>query len=59
MNWSEQSFIAYLNAVDETLEAYYGVRSDQDELESLAQTHSENVSPDTAALRLMAMRQAR
>lgn len=49
-------FIEYLNAVDETLEAYYGVKSDQDELEFIKQAHEENVPPDTAALRLKAKR---
>jgi hypothetical protein len=54
MNWSSQTFIRYLNAVDETLEAYYGVLSDQDDLEFIKQAHEENVPPDTAALRLRA-----
>lgn len=48
------SFIEYLNAVDETLEAYYGVVSDQDELEFIKQAYEENVPPDTTALRLRA-----
>ena len=33
MNWAEMSFIEYLNAVDDTLEAYYGFTSDQNEFE--------------------------
>ena len=49
-------FINYLNAVDETLEAYYGTTSDQDELEFIAQAREENVPPDTTALRLMAQK---
>lgn len=49
-------FIEYLNAVDETLEAYYGIVSDQDELEFIKQSHEENVPPDTTALRLKANR---
>ena len=56
MNRLEQSFIHYLNAVDDTLEAYYGVKSDEDELEFIAQAHCDNIPPDTAALRLMAER---
>jgi hypothetical protein len=56
MNWSEQSFTSYLNAVDETLEAYYGVTSDQDELEFIADAHAQNISPDTTALQLIAAR---
>lgn len=48
--------INYLNAVDETLEAYYGTSSDQDELEFIAQAHEENIPSDTTALRLMASR---
>ncbi len=59
MNGPESSFINYLYAVDETLEAYYGVQSDQDELEFIAQAHSENLPPDTAALRLIAKRRER
>ena len=39
MNWSEQSFTAYLKAVDDTLEAFYDVASDQDELEAIADAH--------------------
>ena len=49
-----QSFIPYLNAVDETLEAFYGVMSDLDELEFIKQAHEDNVPPDTTALRLKA-----
>ncbi|MCF7848540.1 MAG: hypothetical protein K9M45_06790 [Kiritimatiellales bacterium] len=52
MTWSELPFIKYVNAVDETLDAYYGVTSDQDELEFIAQAHAENWPPDTTALRL-------
>ena len=55
-NWTELPFIKYLNAVDETLEAYYGITSDQDELKFIAQSHEENVPPDTTALRLMVVR---
>ena len=32
--WEKCPYGEYLNAVDETLEAYYGITSDQDELES-------------------------
>ena len=51
-----QSFITYLNAVDETLEAYYSTVSDQDELEFIRQAYEENIPPDTVALRLRAKR---
>jgi hypothetical protein len=54
MNWSEQSFIVYLKAVDETLDAYYGMSSDQDELEFIKQAHEDNIPPDTIALCLRA-----
>jgi hypothetical protein len=54
MNWSDQTFIRYLSAVDDTLEAYYGVLSDQDDLKFIKQAHEDNVPPDTAALRLRA-----
>jgi hypothetical protein len=37
MNWSGQSFVAYLKAVDDTLEAFYGAASDLDELETIAE----------------------
>jgi hypothetical protein len=56
MNWSARPFIEYLNTVDETLVAYYGVTSDQDELEFIKQAHEKNVPPDTTALRLKARR---
>lgn len=56
MIWSEQPFIAYLKAVDDTLEAFYGTASDQDELEFIKQAHEENVPPETAALRLRSKR---
>ena len=56
MNWSERPLIEYLSAVDETLEAFYSTVSDQGELESIAQSHAQNIPPDTTALRLMAGR---
>ena len=59
MNWSEQPFIAYLKALDDTLEAFYGAASDQDELESIKQAHEENVPPETIALRLRASGKSR
>jgi len=52
MSWSEASFIQYLKAVDDTLEAFYGQASDQDELETIADAHQQNVPPETTALRL-------
>jgi len=55
-NWTKLPFIEYLNAVDETLEVYYGTTSDQDELKFIAQSQEENCPPDTAALRLSAAR---
>ena len=54
MNWSEQSFIAYLKAVDDTLEAFYGKKSQPEEFEAIADAHQQNVSPETVALRLRA-----
>jgi hypothetical protein len=54
MNWSEQPFIAYLKAVDDTLDAFYGRTSDPDDFDSLAEAHQQNVPPETAALRLQA-----
>ena len=56
MNWAELPFIKYLNAVDDTLEAYYGVTSDQDELEYIARAREQNWPPDTTAFRLKAKR---
>lgn len=56
MNWAEWPFIEYLSAVDDTLEAYYGVKSDQDELETIARAHQQNCPPDTTAFRLKALR---
>ncbi|WP_372846763.1 hypothetical protein [Pontiella sp.] len=52
MNWSEQPFVAYLKAVDDTLDAFYGSASDPDDFETLADAHQRNVPPETAALRL-------
>lgn len=54
MNWSEQSFITYLKAVDDTLDAFYGKTSDADEFMVIADAHQQNVPPETAALRLRA-----
>jgi hypothetical protein len=54
MNWSEIPFIEYLKAVDDTLEAFYGNASDQDEFEAIAVAHQQNVPPETIALRLRA-----
>lgn len=54
MNWSEQPFIAYLKAVDDTLDAFYGKASDQDEFEAIAEAHQQNIPPETEALRLRA-----
>jgi hypothetical protein len=56
MNWSEVPFIEYLKAVDDTLEAFYGSGSDQDEFEQIKQAHEQNIPPETIALRLRAMK---
>lgn len=56
MKWAEIPFIEYLNAVDDTLEAYYGITSDQDELAEIACAQEENCPPDTTAFRLKANR---
>ena len=56
MNWSEQTFISYLKAVDDTLEAFYGTASDQDEFEQIKQAHEQSIPPETMALRLRAKR---
>lgn len=56
MDWAELPFIEYLNAVDDTLEAYYGFTSDQDELECIAHAQEQNWPPDTTALRLKVKR---
>ena len=54
MNWSEISFIEYLKAVDDTLEAFYGCTSDPVEFEAVADAHQQNIPPETTALRLRA-----
>ncbi len=54
MNWSEAPFIEYLKAVDDTLEAFYGKPSDQDEFNAIADAHQQNIPPETIALRLRA-----
>jgi hypothetical protein len=56
MNGSEQTIMRYIYAVDEIMEAYYGVRSDQDELEFIASAHADNLSVEVTAFRLVALR---
>ena len=52
MNWSEVSFIEYLKAVDDTLEAFYERTSIPEEFEAIAEAHQQNIPPETLALRL-------
>ena len=56
MSGSEQTISCYIAAVDEVMEAYYGVRSDQDELEFIAAAHADNLSAEVTAFRLIAQR---
>ena len=56
MSGSEQTLSSYIHAVDEVMEAYYGVRSDQDELEAIAAAQAENLSAEITAFRLIAQR---
>jgi hypothetical protein len=56
MTWSEQTITRYIDAVDDIMEAYYGVRSDQDELEFIAAAHAERVAAEVTAFRLIALR---
>jgi hypothetical protein len=56
MNGSEQTIMRYIYAVDEIMEAYYGVTSDQDELEFIAVAHADNLPAEITAFRLIALR---
>ena len=56
MTWPEQTIMRYIYAVDEIMEAYYGVTSDQDELEFIASAHADNLSAEVTAFRLIARR---
>jgi len=46
MNWQERPFIEYMNAVDNLIEARYGITSDDTSIDMIASAHENGEAPE-------------